>query len=326
MKPLYIESAGFDPYLNLALEKYLFDGVSDGEVILYLWQNERTVVCGRNQNVYKECRIARLEEDGGHLARRLSGGGAVFHDLGNLNFTFIAREAEYDLARQLGVITAACRSFGVPAQISGRNDILADGKKFSGNAFYKSMGTRYHHGTIMVDVDFSRLSDYLNVDRSKLQAKGVDSVRSRVVNLKSFNADIDISGMKRALKAAFEEAYGGRAAIIPADGVPADELESRREYFRSDEWLFGKKADFSNVISQRFAWGDFELHEKVEGGVISDAVVYSDALDEAYILNVAQSLRGARYSPDAMIAAAAEASREHEAQLADISELLRQSI
>ena len=141
-----------------------------------------------------------------------------------------------------------------------------------------------------------------------------------------FNADIDISGMKRALKAAFEEAYGGRAAIIPDDGVPADELESRREYFHSDEWLFGKKANFSNVISQRFAWGDFELHAKVEGGVISDAVVYSDALDEAYILNVAQSLRGARYSPDAMIAAAAEASREHEAQLADISELLRQSI
>lgn len=218
IRSLYVcRGRGTDPYENLALEEALLSRVGEGELILYLWQNERTVVIGKNQNPWKECRTALLAEEGGHLARRLSGGGAVFHDLGNLNFTFLMPEAEYALSRQLSVIELACRSLGVPVQRSGRNDLLADGRKFSGNAFYKHNGKAYHHGTLMVDVDLERVSRYLSPSRAKLAAKGVDSVRSRVVNLKELVPDLTVERLADALVDALLDVYavGGAAPEAP---------------------------------------------------------------------------------------------------------------
>ena len=128
----------FDPFFNLAVEEYLLQNTDEGCCTLYLWQNQNTVVIGRNQNAFKECRTTLLEDEGGKLARRLSGGGAVFHDLGNLNFTFLVPTADYDLDKQLKVIELACEKLGVKVERSGRNDILEDGPKFTGNAFYKN--------------------------------------------------------------------------------------------------------------------------------------------------------------------------------------------
>ena len=204
---LVCRSRSFDPYENLALEEALLNRVGEGELILYLWQNERTVVIGKNQNPWKECRTALLAEEGGHLARRLSGGGAVFHDLGNLNFTFLMPAQDYDLPRQLTVIQRACRSLGIPAERSGRNDLLADGRKFSGNAFYKHNGKAYHHGTLMVDVDLDRVQRYLSPSKAKLAAKGVESVRSRVVNLREFVPTLTVEQLADALIAALAEVY-----------------------------------------------------------------------------------------------------------------------
>ena len=134
---LYIyESTGVDPYENIATEKYLLENVQAGSCILYLWQNKNTVVIGRNQNAWAECRTSLLEQEGGKLARRLSGGGAVYHDLGNLNFTFLTCEDEHNIDRQLSVIQEACKRLGIETEKSGRNDLLASGHKFSGNAFY----------------------------------------------------------------------------------------------------------------------------------------------------------------------------------------------
>ena len=218
IRSLYVcRGRGTDPYENLALEEALLSRVGEGELILYLWQNERTVVIGKNQNPWKECRTALLAEEGGHLARRLSGGGAVFHDLGNLNFTFLMPEAEYALSRQLSVIELACRSLGVPVQRSGRNDLLADGRKFSGNAFYHHLGRAYHHGTLMVDVDLDRVQRYLSPSKAKLAAKGVDSVRSRVVNLKEFVPDLTVQRLADALVDALLDVYavGGAAPEAP---------------------------------------------------------------------------------------------------------------
>ena len=211
---LLCRSRSFDPYENLALEEALLSRVGEGELILYLWQNECSVVIGRNQNPWKECRTALLAEEGGCLARRLSGGGAVFHDRGNLNFTFLMTAGDYDLPRQLTVLERACQSLGIPARRSGRNDLLADGRKFSGNAFYKHNGKAYHHGTLMLDVDMEMVQRYLSPSKAKLAAKGVDSVRSRVVNLREFVPDLTIPQLADALIAALAEVYAVAAHSV----------------------------------------------------------------------------------------------------------------
>jgi lipoyltransferase and lipoate-protein ligase len=285
-----IESHSNNPYYNLSLEKHLFDTVQDGEMILYLWQNRRTVVCGRNQNMYKECRVSRLLEDGGFPVRRLSGGGAVFHDLGNLNFTFLVKDADYDVEKQLSVILEACLKLGINAEKTGRNDITVEGRKFSGNAFYSSNGRRYHHGTIMISVDKETLSEYLNVDKAKLASKGVESVRSRVANLTEFLPELTVSGMKEAMWASFEKVYGlsSDSLKLPDESV----LEESIKKFSSESWLYGIQGNFTMQITRRFDWGDFDLHINSAGSVIKEAVIYSDAIDADYIAKLSETFGG----------------------------------
>ena len=189
--------SGTDPYRNLALERYLTETVPEDACVLYLWQNQNTVVIGRNQNAWKECRTGLLEQEGGVLARRLSGGGAVFHDLGNLNFTFSVTEENYDLHRQQQVILTACRLLGLRAELSGRNDLLAEGRKFSGNSFYAHNGRAFHNGTLLVDADMTKMGRYLSPSTAKITSKGVDSVRSRVVNLRELCPGLTIEKVAR---------------------------------------------------------------------------------------------------------------------------------
>ena len=155
-------SKSYDPWFNLALEELLYDTISESTVILYLWQNQNTVVIGKSQNAWKECRVSELEADGGRLARRSSGGGAVFHDLGNLCYTFLASSGLYDLEKQLGVILAAVGEQGIEARFTGRNDItVCDGRKFSGNAFRFSSGKGLMHGTLLLDTNPEKIARYL---------------------------------------------------------------------------------------------------------------------------------------------------------------------
>ena len=173
-----------DPYVNLAAEEYLTMNAEDGAMTLFLWQNARTVVIGRNQNPWRECDVESIKRDGISLARRMSGGGAVYHDMGNLNFTFIARDGLFDISKQTDVILHACRLLGINASKTGRNDLTVAERKFSGHAYFSSGGFNYHHGTIMMDVAADDLSKYLNVSEAKLKSKGVASVISRVTNLR----------------------------------------------------------------------------------------------------------------------------------------------
>ena len=296
MKLSYILSDQTIPYKNIALEEYLLWNVEKGECIFYLWQNRRTVVIGVNQNPWKECHVKELEQDDGFLARRLSGGGAVFHDLGNLNFTFLVREEDYNLERQLEVIIRAMSKFGIHAERSGRNDILTDGKKFSGNAFLSSRGHCYHHGTLLVDVDMANLSRYLNVSHAKLQSKGVASVRSRVINLKELAPEMTIETLQNALIEAFGEVYGCAPVPFPDDRIDQAQVGQAAEKFASWEWRLGRKLPFTAEYSKRFEWGDLTLQFCIEGGIIKDAIAYSDGMETDFIKAFGGALKGLTFS------------------------------
>lgn len=294
------ESSSHDPYYNLAVEQHLLETVAANTCILYLWQNQNTVVIGKNQNAWKECRTTLLEQEGGHLARRLSGGGAVFHDLGNLNFTFLVPQADYDLDRQLTVIQEAVRSLDIQAERSGRNDVLAEGRKFSGNAFYKNGTQAYHHGTLLVDVDTQRMSRYLNPSKAKLQSKGVDSVRSRVVNLRELNPSISIPSLKAALAEAFSRVYGLPLEQVDPDMLDAGSIEALRQRNGSWEWLYGKKIPFTFSCEGRFSWGGVQIQAQVDNGVVQQAKVYTDAMDCFLAPELEQALTGCRFSREAL--------------------------
>lgn len=294
----YIESGGTAPYRNLALEEYLLRHVRPEECILYLWQNQQTVVVGYNQNAWKECLVERLKKDNGHVVRRLSGGGAVFHDLGNLNFTFLVREENYNVEKQLEVILRAVNKLGIHAVKSGRNDITVNGRKFSGNAFLNLNRHCYHHGTLMVDVNVQDLSKYLNVSQEKLRSKGVDSVKSRVANLKEFCPGLTIPELKEKLVEAFEEVYGYTAKRITENALNKEELDAAEKKFASWEWIFGRRMEFQYEIEARFPWGGITMLLQVEQGMITDLQIYSDAMEQGFISRIPEYLKGCRYGKE----------------------------
>ena len=295
MKQIQIyRTAETNPHRNLAVEQYLLENVQQETCILYLWQNRRTVVIGRNQNALRECRTSQLEADGVFLARRLSGGGAVVHDLGNLNFTFLVNKEDYDLQRQLSVIVEACRAMGIPAECSGRNDVLSEGRKFSGNAFYEHRGKSYHHGTLLVDVDMENMSRYLCPSAAKLQAKGVQSVRSRVVNLKELKPDLTIAEMARRMEEAFCKVYGLEAEHLDESGFDLGYIDALAERNGSWEWLHGQNLPCTMAFGERFAWGEIDLQILAAEGLVRQAAVYTDAMDWQLAPELEKALAGSR--------------------------------
>lgn len=318
----YITTVCTDPYENLALEEFLLTSLQPGEVILYLWQNHHTVVIGRNQNAWREVRVPALQASGGHLVRRLSGGGAVYHDLGNLNFTFLAGEADYDVSRQTEVILRAVRSFGIPAERTGRNDITAQGRKFSGNAFYKTGGNAYHHGTLLVKVDMDSLSRYLNVPAQKLSSKGVDSVRARVVNLSDLEADVTIPGLAKALISAFGEVYGLTPQELPSSRLDAARIAELRQKFASWDWIYGRPIPFTWEGEARFPWGGMELKLNVRDGCVAECAAYSDAMEGDLVSRLPGLLTGRPFSGPALAQAIAPLEKESEALYQDLKNFL----
>ncbi len=296
-------AGGTDPYSNLAMEEYLTFHVEEGQVILYLWQNQNTVVIGRNQNAWAECRAAELEEDGGRLARRPSGGGAVYHDLGNLNFSFIARRADYSVDRQLSVLLEAVESLGVRAEKTGRNDVAVEGYKISGNAFLESGDYCCHHGTLLLSVEKEKMAKYLNVSREKLKAKGVASVKSRVANLSQWLPGITPEKAAEALEEAFEKVYAGRAERLSLDKEALKQIETGRERFASRAWIYGKETEVTFQTGARFPWGGIEMGFLTETGQIRRCRIYSDAMDAGWIRRLEEALTGIPFRERELLAA-----------------------
>ena len=289
-----------EPFRNLAVERYLTLHAGPGDCILYLWQNRDTVVIGRNQNAWKECRVSLLEAEGGQLARRASGGGAVFHDLGNLNFSFAVRKEDYSVPRQLSVLAEACRSLGIDASVSGRNDVTANGRKFSGNAFYEHRGACCHHGTILIGSDTARLERYLNVSREKLKANSVASVRARVGNLSALCPDLTPERMRTALKQAFAAVYALAVTPLAEQTLDRAQLDALTARFADPTWRYGRCASFTHSFSRRFPWGEAEFCFSVKDGHIQDCALYSDALEPSLCPRLADDLRGAPFSAEAV--------------------------
>ncbi|MBQ2661157.1 MAG: lipoate--protein ligase [Clostridia bacterium] len=281
-KTTVIQSNTVNPYYNLALEEYLVETVEEGECILYLWQNDKTVVIGKNQNAWAQCNLSLLEQAGGFLARRSSGGGAVYHDMGNLNFTFVAHNEDYNVSKQLDVIARAVKEFGIDARKTGRNDITVSDKKISGNAFHKGSRASCHHGTLLINSDMDALSKYLNVSEKKLRSKGVDSVRSRVVNLSSLG-DVSTDSMKEALIISFSEVYGVSSRDIDVSRLNYERIEEIRLKYASDEWRLGRNPKFSFNFDNRFDWGEIQVCLDVENEKVKKCKVYSDALDVEFV-------------------------------------------
>ncbi len=329
-----LRGEGSDPYRNLALEKCLTGRVRDGECILFLWQNRDTVVIGRNQNAWEECRAARFREGKGFLARRLSGGGAVYHDLGNLNYSFLVRKEDRDTERETEVILRAVRRMGVPAERTGRNDLEAEGRKFSGCAFYEQGGRCCHHGTLMIDVDLDRMEELLTPSGAKLRSRGIASVRSRVVNLKTFLPGLDRTRMETALLEAFGEVYGLKAEPLEEDRLEEGEIRAETAVMASGEWILGRHIPFTASFGDRFPWGSIRVELHADRGRILDAACWSDAMEEALIRRVGLSLRDAPYDGEEMarrVLEAAGASREStdpalERMAGDIARMIREQI
>ena len=288
-----IRAEGLYPYRNQAIEKYLLDTCGKGEMILYLWANDKTVFIGKNQNAYTECRISSLISDGGYVARRFTGGGAVYHDKGNLNFTFIASREDYDISNQFAVMTGAMRELGFNAQINGRNDVVIDGKKFSGNAFYKSETVCLHHGTILINSNYESIAKYLNVSRVKLNAKGVKSVASRVGNLCEYRADINADEVAKALETALKRRYPTAVCeFLTENDLPEDKLKMLTEHFADQIYVRGDDIHYDVAFEYRFDWGVADIRLEFSGDVIEKAKIYSDALDTEAVELKEQLLKG----------------------------------
>ncbi len=231
----------------------------------------------------------------------------MFHDLGNCCFTFMAGKPEYDKSVSTAIILNALNALGIPAEASGRNDLVvntADGlRKISGSAYHETHDRGFHHGTILLNADLSRLADYLNPDVKKLQAKGITSVRSRVANLEELVPGISFEQICGAVTQAFFSHFAGQCQpeIISPSALP--DLPGFKEQFAKQsswQWNFGQAPHFQHLLDTRFSWGGVEIHFDVERGKISRCQIFSDSLNPASLELLAQNLHGVEYRPQAL--------------------------
>jgi len=325
MKLRILKSAVTNPWFNLATEDWIFNTLNPDSHTLFLWRNSETVVIGRSQNPWVECKIDKMEADGVFLARRQSGGGAVFHDLGNTNFTFLSPKDDYDQEANFTIIINALKKLGIDAELSGRNDMQVGDKKISGSAFKHAADRSFHHGTLLVDANMQKLGDYLNPHPLKLKAKGIKSVRARVANLKEFNADINHETLSDAIIEAFYEYYNDTAPVEELDEASLAKQPTLNKYYQQMadwDWRFGKTPEFTHHVETRFDWGIIDLHLDVKHAVISEVVIFSDALNVELIDLLKETLTDIKYDRHEIKAKFDKLSKAHSnlaAQIDDVS-------
>ncbi len=292
---LYIESPQSDPTFNLALEEHLFFGRQ--EEIFMLWQNTSSIIIGKNQNAMGEIDYAYVTREGIPVVRRLSGGGAVYHDMGNLNFTYIVnREGFGDYVGFTKNLCDFLGAQGVEATVSGRNDVQVGGRKISGNAQYAHRGRLLHHGTILIGADMTHLSRALRPDEEKILSKGIRSVKSRVLNLSEL-LPMDAAAFRRAFGDFVKSTEAFTPYMLTEEDIKAAE-RLQKEKYSTFEWNYGYSPKYAFHTKNRFPGGGVEVFLDIRDGKIQDARIFGDFLDDAQPL--AARLCGVMHSAEAI--------------------------
>lgn len=238
-----------NPFLNLATENFLYTELLQEKPLLFLWRNEASVIIGRAQNPWIECNLPEMHRQKTHLVRRQSGGGTVYHDLGNTNFTFLMPKAAFDKTQNLMMVIESLRAFDIQAEISPRNDILIAGQKVSGSAFRESKERAFHHGTLLISAELNTLENFLNPQRLKMKAKGVKSVRSPVINASTINTTLSHHTFCEQLAHDFRQKWGGEILELNESWMRSQlKIAENAKTLSSWDWRFGKTLKFEQDI------------------------------------------------------------------------------
>ncbi|MEH7114228.1 lipoate--protein ligase [Neobacillus niacini] len=307
---LFIDNKGItDPRINLAIEEYALKNLDINETYLLFYINEPSIIIGKNQNSVEEINTEYVESNGIHVVRRLSGGGAVYHDLGNLNYSFITKDdgdSFHNFRKFTEPVIAALKQMGVNAELSGRNDILAEGRKISGNAQFSTKGRMFTHGTLLFNSEMDHIVSALRVKKDKIESKGIKSVRSRVANISEFLTDtLDIEEFRSSLlNFIFEGQQVSEYVLTKEDWEKIHQLSKER--YQNWDWNYGKSPKFNLQHSHRFPVGQIDVRLDVEKGVIEHCKIYGDFFGVGDVSEIENKLTQVRYEKSELEAALKE--------------------
>ncbi|PFO04304.1 lipoate--protein ligase [Bacillus sp. AFS076308] len=297
---LFIDNKGItDPRINLAIEEYALKNLDINETYLLFYINEPSIIIGKNQNTIEEINTDYVDRNGIHVVRRLSGGGAVYHDLGNLNFSFITKddgESFHNFRKFTEPVVEALQKLGVNAMLSGRNDLEVEGRKISGNAQFSTKGRMFSHGTLMLNSEIENVVSALKVKKDKIESKGIKSVRSRVANISEFLTEkISIEEFRSLL---LKNIFGGQDEI-PEYILTEEDWEKihqlSKERYQNWDWNYGKSPKFNLQHSHRFPVGSVDVRLEVNKGKIENCKIYGDFFGVGEVSEIEKRLTGIRY-------------------------------